>query len=165
MGIDDDFFDRGGDSLLAVIMLQDLEDVLGLTLQPGLLFEHPTVRALAAQVQNSIAQVARPILLSETRDKPALFMVLGVYVYRKLAVRLEGHYSVYGVYAGSELVMLESQDKMPTVPELASDYVEIIRRQQPNGPYRIGGNSFGGIVAYEVAQQLRAAARKWSLSG
>ncbi len=52
--------------------------------------------------------------------------------------------------------MLESPDKAPSVPELASDYVEIIRQHQPTGPYRIGGISFGGIVAYEVAQQLRA---------
>src|SRR5205814_7779484 len=90
------------------------------------------------------------------RDKPALFMLLGVQLYRSFAKRLEGQYSVFGVYAGRELVMLENLDQAPTVPELASDYVAIIRQHQPHGPYRIAGMSFGGIVAYEVAQQLRA---------
>jgi thioesterase domain-containing protein len=54
---------------------------------------------------------------------------------------------------------------MPTVQDLASDYVEMIRRQQPHGPYRIGGNSFGGIVAYEVAQQLRASGEEVAFIG
>ena len=85
-------------------------------------------------------------------------MLLGVQLYRPFARRLEGRYSLYGVYSGRELVMLESPDKAPSVPELASDYVEIIRHHQPTGPYRIGGISFGGIVAYEVAQQRASGA-------
>jgi amino acid adenylation domain-containing protein len=156
VGIDDDLFDCGGHSLLAVIILQQLEDTLGWSLPPGLLFEHPTPRGLAAHAQESISEVARPILLSETCDRPPLYMLLGVQLYRPFARRLEGHYSVYGVYAGRELAMLESPENAPSVPELASDYVEIIRRQQSSGPYRLGGVSFGGIVAYEVAQQLIA---------
>jgi thioesterase domain-containing protein len=64
---------------------------------------------------------------------------------------------VYGVYAPRELAMLEGQTDAATISELARDYVTIIRRKQPHGPYRIGGMSFGGIVAYEVAKQLEAA--------
>ena len=71
--------------------------------------------------------VPHPIRLSEACDKPVLYMLLGVHLYRPFAKRLEGQYSVYGVYAGRELVMLESQDKSITVPDLASDYVQIIR--------------------------------------
>lgn len=122
----------------------------------GLLFENTTVRALAEQVRDSMSHVPRPVPLSEVRDRPPLYMLLGVQLYGAFAKRVEGRYSVYGVYAGRELVMLESPDKAPTVPELASDYIEIIRRHQPQGPYRVAGISFGGIVAYEVAQQLRA---------
>ncbi len=61
--------------------------------------------------------------------------------------------------------MLESLNKAPTVPELASDYVEIIRQHQPHGPYRLAGLSFGGIVAYEVAQQLRASCEEVAFVG
>jgi amino acid adenylation domain-containing protein len=168
LGIDDDFFDRGGDSLLAVILIRTLENTLGLSLPPGALFEHPTVRGLAERVQGSLSTEPRPIRLNGGGgDLPPLFMLLGVHLYRELATRLEGQYAVYGVYAGRELVMFESADPRDklrpakpsavyTVAELARDYIEIIRRQQPRGPYRLVGMSFGGIVAYEVAQQLRA---------
>jgi len=165
VGLDDDFFDRGGHSLLAVMMVQELEKALGLTLPPGLLFEHTSVRALAAQARGTTSGAPRPIPLSETRDKPALYLLLGAHQYRPLARRLEGHYSVYGVYAASEFMILESLDKAPTVLDLAKEYIEIIRRHQPTGPYRIGGNSFGGIVAYEVAQQLRASGEEVAFVG
>jgi thioesterase domain-containing protein len=122
----------------------------------GLLFEHTTARALARQIRDSLAHEPRPVPLSATRDRPALFMLHGVQLYSAFAKRLDGQYAVYGVYSGRELLMFESSDTALTVPELARDYVEIIRRQQPHGPYRIAGISFGGIVAYEVAQQLRA---------
>ena len=65
VGLDDDFFDRGGHSLLAVMMLQELENSLGLSLPPGLLFEHTTVRALGEQARSSMSRVPRPIPLSE----------------------------------------------------------------------------------------------------
>src|SRR5262249_54162392 len=131
----------------------------------GLIFEHTTVRALAEQARNSMARGPRPIPLTETRDKPALYMLLGVQLYRPLARRLEGHYSVYGVYAGRELTILESLKQAPTVAELASEYVDIIRQHQPNGPYRVAGMSFGGIVAYEVAHQLRASGAEVAFVG
>ena len=59
------------------------------------------------------------------------------------------------MYASRELSLGEGAATAPSIPELAREYVAIIRRQQPRGPYRIGGMSFGGIVAYEVAQQLQ----------
>jgi amino acid adenylation domain-containing protein len=156
VGLDDDFFDRGGHSLLAVRMLQELENTIGLNVPPSVLFEHTTVRALAEQAQSSMSCEPRPIPLSEARDKPGLYRVLGVQVYGAFARRLEGRYTVYGVHAPRELEMLNSSVNAPSVTELASEYVEIIQKHQPNGPYRIGGFSFGGIVAYEAAQQLRA---------
>jgi thioesterase domain-containing protein len=52
--------------------------------------------------------------------------------------------------------MFEAGAAGPTVQELARDYIEVIREQQPHGPYRLLGMSFGGVVAYEVAQQLRS---------
>jgi amino acid adenylation domain-containing protein len=178
LGIDDDFFDLGGDSLMAVMLIRALENTLGLSLPPGALFEHPTVRGLAERVHGSLSTEPRPIRLNGGGDAlPPLFMLLGVHLYRELATRLEGRYAAYGVYAGRELVMFEptastestestvgggrrrpvKPSAVYSVAELARDYIQIIRRQQPRGPYRLVGMSFGGIVAYEVAQQLRGA--------
>lgn len=155
IGIDDDFFDLGGHSLLAVMVTQELENKLGLSLPPDILFQHATVRTLAEHAQNPSLSVPRPILLTDNSDKPSLFMIAGVHLYRGLAKLLEGHYSVYGVYASSELTLFEASDSAPSLSQLARDYVEIIRRQQPSGPYLLAGMSFGGIVVYEIAQQLR----------
>jgi amino acid adenylation domain-containing protein len=160
VAIDDDFFSLGGHSLLAVTVTQELENSLGLTLPPGTLFEHPTVRGLAQLAQNPAASVPRPILLSASAQGPALFMIAGVHLYRRLAQQLEGAYSVYGVYASTELVLFEAGAPPPPIAELAREYVQIIRRQQPAGPYRLAGISFGGILVFEVAQQLRAAGEK-----
>jgi amino acid adenylation domain-containing protein len=157
VGIDDDFFDLGGHSLLAVALIQELENVLGLTLSPGLLFEHTTVRTLAHHTRGELATEPKPIPLGTTTHHPPLFMLLGVHLYRGLAKLLDDQYSVYGVYAGSELLMFESTENTASVAELAREYVAIIRRAQPSGPYRLAGMSFGGIVAYEVAQQLQDA--------
>jgi amino acid adenylation domain-containing protein len=154
VGIDDDFFDLGGHSLLAVALIQELENVLGMTLSPGLLFEHTTVRTLAEHTRGELSTEPKPILLGKVSDRPPLFMLLGVHLYRELAKLLDA-YSVYGVYAGSELLMFESNENTASVEQLAREYVAIIRRVQPRGPYRLAGMSFGGIVAYEVAQQLQ----------
>ncbi|MBC8132440.1 MAG: amino acid adenylation domain-containing protein, partial [Deltaproteobacteria bacterium] len=165
IGRDDNFFDLGGHSLLAVMLLDQLENKLGVTFPPDVLFEHATVRALATYSQGSFTRDPRPILLNGNKDGPTLFVLVGVHLYRELAKQLEASYSVRAVYAGRELVMFDSPHHAPSVDELARDYVEIIRRHQPVGPYRLVGMSFGGIVAYEVARQLRKAGQEVGFLG
>jgi amino acid adenylation domain-containing protein len=163
IGVEDDFFDVGGHSLLAVIAMQEIESALGITIPPHILFEHATARALAAHAADAAKGDSRPILLNAKPtahggpSRPPLFMVSGIHLYRDLAKHMEGRYSAYGVFAGHEIGTPETATKLVSVPDLARDYIEIIRRQQPVGPYRLLGYSFGGLVAYEVAQQLRAA--------
>jgi len=157
VSIDEDFFDLGGHSLTGVLLLTQLRERLGLTVAPSLLFEHGSVRALARAVSSASPTREQgeqlPVLLSQHTGQPELFMLLGVHLYRELARSLEGHFSVYGVFAGSELE-LAATAPAPSVAALARQYIALIRRVQPVGPYRLGGMSFGGIVAYEVAQQL-----------
>lgn len=157
IGIDDDFFDLGGHSLLAVTLLADLENVLGIAFPPSVIFEGATVRRLADQSRSSFSNIPKPIPLNMGGPGTPLYTLVGIHLYRELAKRLEGKVPVYAVYAGRELVMFESTEQTPSVVDLAREYVEIIRRHQPKGPYRLLGMSFGGIVAFEVAQQLRAA--------
>lgn len=165
VALDDDFFALGGHSLSAVMLIHELENALGLSIDPGVLFEHGSVRALACHAQGSFSSEPRPIPLSENLDAPALFMLAGVHLYRDFARELEGHYAVYGVYVGRELVVFEDAQAVPSVVDLARDYLEVIRRAQPHGPYRLAGMSFGGIVAYEAAQQLIAAGEEVEFLG
>ena len=155
VGVDDNFFDLGGDSLLGVVALEEIGRAIGTTLPPHVLFENGTVRALASLAPS--AAESKPILLNRTSSAPALFMLSGIHLYRELAKRLEGRCSSYGVFAPREVEALAPVSSPHAVEDLARDYVAIIRRQDPVGPYRLLGFSFAGLVAYEVARQLRAA--------
>ena len=165
VGIEDDFFELGGHSLLAVALTQKLQNTVGLSIGPGALFERPTVRALVEYARGEQDEALRPILLTQQAPPRSLFLIAGVHLYRAVAKHLEGQYAVYGVYAGQELSLFEMGRAAPPVAQLAAQYIEIIRRVQPQGPYRLGGMSFGGIVVYEVAQQLRAAGHAVSFLG
>jgi thioesterase domain-containing protein/acyl carrier protein len=155
IGVEDSFFDLGGDSLLAVVALQEVADAIGMKVPPHVLFESATVRGFAADIEGGVPSASRPILLNERGAGPDVFAISGGYTYRKLAEHLEGHCNLYGVLAQGELGAFEAGDDFRSIEELARDYVGIIRRQQRHGPYWILGYSFAGIVAYEVAQQLR----------
>jgi amino acid adenylation domain-containing protein len=158
VGADDDFFALGGHSLRAILLMEALYERLGVQVSPALLFSHTTVRTLAAALEGEpCSERARPILLNHSPEAPPLFLLMGVQLYRSLARELEGQLAVYGVYADSELTLLDDPDATPSVETFATLYIEAIRSKQARGPYRVGGMSFGGIVAYEVARQLRAA--------
>jgi len=145
-------------------MLQ-LERVLGMALPAGTLFQCGSVRALAAYTEGHAAHDPRPVNLSRRRSGPRLFMVAGVHVYRELARRLEDTFQVFAVFTGCELTLLSSANQSPRVEDLARDYLTLIRREQPHGPYYLGGTSFGGILVYEVAQQLARAGEQVAFVG
>ncbi len=157
VGAEDRFFDLGGDSLLGVVALEEIERAIGVAIPPHVLFESGTVRALASHSQSGGPTESRPISLNEKSSGPSIFMLSGIHIYRALAKRLEGKYAAYGVFARREVGAFDPASGSHSVEELARDYVEIIRSQQPAGPYRLLGYSFAGLVAFEVAQQLRAA--------
>ena len=161
VGAEDEFFDLGGDSLLGMVALAEIEKELNVALPPSLLFEHGTVRALAAYREegdfSDYDGLPRPILLNGLLpDGPPLFMLSGVHAYRELAKRLDGCCTAYGIFTRGEIEAFDPERGVQTVECLARDYVRILRAAQPHGPYRILGYSFSGIVAYEVARQLRA---------
>jgi len=164
VSVDESFFDLGGDSLLGVVLLEEIRRVTGVAIAPEFLFDGGSVRALAQQVRTSgMARNPRPILLNAKVPGPALFMLSGVHIYRKLAKRLEGTCSAYGVFTQREVGSFEGTGAKHSVQELAREYLEIIRAEQPAGPYRLLGYSFAGFVAYEVAQQIRASGEEVSL--
>jgi amino acid adenylation domain-containing protein len=157
VGVEDSFFDLGGDSLRGVVALEEIELAIGVAIPPHVLFESGTVRALANHSPSDGPGESRPILLGEKSSGPPLFMLSGIHVYRELARRLKGRCSSYGVFTRRELGAFVPASGFHSIEDLARDYLAIIRRQQPAGPYRLLGYSFAGIVAYELAQQLRAA--------
>lgn len=155
--IDEDFFLGGGHSLSAVNVLRALDERLGVRLPLGALFEAPTVRGLSARMEGSEALKPKAHLLAGAPGAPPFFLVLGLHIYRGLAQRIAAAgYAVYGIYVLQEDSLLDPDVKSPSVRELAEAYAAVIREHPRRGPHRVAGISFGGIIAYEVAQQLLA---------
>jgi non-ribosomal peptide synthetase component F/thioesterase domain-containing protein/acyl carrier protein len=157
IAITDNFFDIGGNSLLAVRLFAEIDRELGKKLPLATLFEAPTIEELANILRQKgwSPSWSSLVTIKSGGSKSPLFCVhaIGgnVLSYRNLAKYLDDDRPVYGLQVRG----LDGQQAPHTrIEDMAGDYVEEIRRIQPNGPYFLGGHSFGGLVAFEMAQQL-----------
>ncbi|HZF07305.1 MAG TPA: amino acid adenylation domain-containing protein [Thermoanaerobaculia bacterium] len=156
VGVKDGFFDLGGHSLRVVSLLSRIEKRFGRPLSVAVLLEAQTVERLAAVLRRGGPVARSPLLpLQVGVSGPALFCVhpLGgsALCYQSLARQLGPQQPVYGLDA---LHLLGAEQLYRSLEEMASAYVEAVRRQQPRGPYLLTGWSFGGLVAFEMARQL-----------
>jgi thioesterase domain-containing protein len=157
---DQSFFELGGHSLLAIRLLSKLNEHAHEPIDLGTIFAGPTVRDIAQRLETggrrSVPTLV-PLNRVESSETP-LFAICGVHLYADLARALEHERTVYGTFLPIEAEALVSggQGRRLDVREMAAQYVALIRETRPHGPYLLGGASFGGILAYEMAQQLRA---------
>jgi phthiocerol/phenolphthiocerol synthesis type-I polyketide synthase E len=155
---DQNFFDLGGDSSLAVRMFVEIEKAFGVKLPLATLYDAPTVTELALVIGGEAASTGwSPLVAIQTQgSRPPLFCMHGaggtVLMYRELSRRLGGDQPFYGLQAQG---LDGSCAPLTTIEEMAAVYVKEIRKLQPAGPYFISGYCMGGTVAYEVAQQLQ----------
>ncbi|WP_104491339.1 type I polyketide synthase [Paracoccus denitrificans] len=177
VGAADSFFDLGGHSLIAVRMFGQLRKKFGVDLPISTLFEAPTIAELAALVEErtgprelvspdnvrELPVSARPrfrflVDMGGRGDGTPFFMVAGMFGnimnLRQLAQRLGPDRRFWGIQARG---LLGDDKPHEDLAEAARDYIEELRQVQPEGPYLIGGFSGGGLTAYEMARQLRAA--------
>ena len=159
IGVQDNFFDLGGHSLLAVRLMHQIEQEFDKNLPISALLQAPTVELLADILrQEGCPRTWSSLVPIQPRgSKPPLFCIHGgggaVMVYRDLAQAMGSDQPIYGLQArGLDGV----QACLRRVEDMAAHYLEEIRAVQPQGPYYLGGLSFGGTVAYEMAQQLLA---------
>ena len=168
IGALDNFFELGGDSLLAIQVIAQMRDAFHVDLAPHSLLHQPTIAALAATIGGTSAgaehratpaRQLHPSLVNLQPDgrKTPLFLVHpiggGVYIYRELAHLLGPDQPVYGLQAQG---FDGKAEPLTRVEDMAARYIEAISAVQPEGPYLVGGSSFGGVVAFEIAQRLRA---------
>ncbi|HEX3126564.1 MAG TPA: amino acid adenylation domain-containing protein, partial [Thermoanaerobaculia bacterium] len=167
LGVHDDFFELGGSSLMAVQLGSRLRQALDVDLPVDFLFQAPTVAAQAELVARLRPQegetVERPrssclVPLQKGDGLPPLFMVHqvggNVYTFRVLAQALGRDRPVYGLRSRG---LEAGEEPFATVEEMAEHYLELVRGVQRSGPYRIGGASMGGMIAFEMAHRLREA--------
>ena len=156
ISIRDNFFDLGGHSLLGASLISEIEKVFESNLSLATLFQSPTVeqlaRVLRSQKQSSLWYSLVPI--QPSGSLPPLFGIHHIY-FKDLTRYLGPQQPIYALHYG----MGESTNKamsLPNIEDLAAHYIEEMRSLQPQGPYYLMGLSFGGVVAFEMAQQLFA---------
>jgi thioesterase domain-containing protein/acyl carrier protein len=166
IGLDENFFELGGNSLTAVRMFGQLRKALGSELPLATLFDAPTIERLAAVVQ---AGGWRPPTRSLVAIQPGgsrrpLFLVPGVggnvLIFARLANFLGTEQPLYGLQARG---LDGDETPLKTIEAIAKAYIDEIRSVQPHGPYFLGGACMGGVVAFEMAQQFAAAGEQVAL--
>jgi amino acid adenylation domain-containing protein len=156
VGVDDDFFALGGSSVLVIEARARLEKEFGVELPLRVFFETPTVSAIVPQLDRPGA-VNQPFAVTLKRgrsDVPPLLCVVGIDQYQDVALALPGARPVVGLHVPVRYD--PSREPYPAIEEVARQYVELVRREQPKGPYHLAGLCFGGVVAFEAARQLEA---------
>ncbi|RYH01248.1 KR domain-containing protein [Salipiger sp. IMCC34102] len=182
VGIADSFFDLGGHSLIAVRLFSQIKKAYRVEFPISTLFEAPTIAACAALIEDRIGPAAAPA--GDDGDTPPaasaaparrsrhlvamhddacghgtpFFLVAGMFGnvmnLRYLASLLQSDRPVYGLQARG---LFRGDAPHESFAEAARDYIAEIRQVQPRGPYTLGGYSGGGLIAFEVAQQLTQA--------
>ena len=154
----DNFFELGGHSLLAARVLAQIERVFGRRLKLATLFSAPTVRELATILSRPDMRefdFRQMVKIQPYGSKPALIAINNTGVYYGLAKCLGDDQPVVSLQLFDPSVRTA---KMPdTLEEIASGYVDLIRRVQPQAPYVLMGWCVAGALAFEIARQLTEA--------
>ena len=160
VGTNENFFELGGTSLLALACCKELEQQLDVEVAPALLLQLPTPSSLARGMAEGGArrEDSRAIVPMQTSgQRPPLFLVHGkggdVFGWAELSRALPAGRPIYGVQA------LRTSNGSPvhhSTEEMAGHYVGEIRAIQPAGPYHVCGISSGGRLAWAIAEILAA---------
>jgi thioesterase domain-containing protein len=166
IGVDDDFFEAGGDSLLAAQMLLEAEQVTRKLLRGRILPVPATIQAFERIIADA-PPLGEEALVTKIRDGhcgTAFFYCHGDYMFGgryayKLADLLGGDHAFYLLNNYD----LSGRKAVPSIEELAHGYLPAIVAAQPAGAIRLGGHCNGGLMAVELAAQLRAIGREVDL--
>ncbi|WP_253900255.1 condensation domain-containing protein [Corallococcus carmarthensis] len=157
IGVTRSFFDLGGHSLLAVKLMARIREHFHRELPLAALFQAPTVETLARLLGQAPTVFSPLVPIQREGTRRPFFCVHpvggNVLAYAALAKQLGPEQPFYGLQSQG---LDGSRPPLDSVEAMAALYVAAVRTVQPHGPYRLGGWSMGGVVAFEMARQLQA---------
>jgi Thioesterase domain/Phosphopantetheine attachment site len=157
VGIRENFFDLGGNSLDAARVIDVILVEFGVQLPLNVLTEHPTVERLSSLLRDQAGRLSGPLVAIQDGDgtRPPLFLVHPdngqAAPYCRLAHALGEEFAVSGLQA---VGLYSDEEPGRTVPAMADAYVDAVRAVRPTGPYLLGGCGIGAAIAYEMAVRL-----------
>lgn len=159
IGIEDDFFDVGGHSLLAVQIMTRIEKRMGPKLPIAILFQYRTIKSLSRFIEkdNIKTEWKYIVPIKASGTKPPIYIVpgvgLNVMTFSDLSQHVDAGQPVFGLQG----IGLDGTDiPVNTISDIASAYIAEIVEHNPYGPYVIAGYSIGGFIAVEIIRQLKA---------
>ncbi len=162
--LSDNFFEIGGHSLIAVQVMTHLEKELGTKLPLSILFEFPTIKQLARAVESKHKRKSKwksLVAIKSTGSKLPLYIIPGsgasLLPFYAIAKNLAADQPLFGLQPKG---LNGDEPPLASVVAIASHFVAEILKHNPQGPYSLAGYSFGGIIAYEMAQQLQKAGKE-----
>jgi len=159
MGTDSNFFQLGGNSLLAMEVMEKINRHFNTRLPADLLFQRPTIRQLGQAITERNIRTHLHHL-REAKEGPALFFPHPATGMGHVYGSLRPHLDAIDVYSLSNDRFGCSENPYRSMEEMARAYVAAIVETRPRGPYWIGGFCTGGVVAFEIARQIEEAGRE-----
>jgi amino acid adenylation domain-containing protein len=159
IGVTDDFFDLGVTSFMAAALFASIEHELGSSLPLGAIFRAPTIEKLAELIgaEEKGARWTSLIPIQPTGTKPPIFCIHGgagtILHLAPLARRLGPDQPFYGLQSRG---LYGGAPPLKSVEDMATHYLKEMRQVWPSGPWYLAGYCFGSLVAFELAQRLRA---------
>jgi thioesterase domain-containing protein/acyl carrier protein len=159
IGVEDSFFDLGGDSLSAIDLMLTVEKEFQCRLPITALIQSPTIAALATLLRQDGKAISLGCLvpIRALGSRPPLFCIHAdgsVFIYRRFAEYLHPDVPIYGLQAHG--LADPKQEPYTHVEEMAAHYIREIRIVQPQGPFHLCAFSAGGLIIFEMARQLQA---------
>ncbi|EDP70118.1 Amino acid adenylation [Flavobacteriales bacterium ALC-1] len=157
------FFELGGHSIIAIKVISQIENKMGEILPLSALMVYPTIEKLASSIDRSVKKQSLGSLvpLKPEGTKTPLYIVHGahfdVYLFNDLARELDEDQPVYAIQPKG---LNGIDEPLDSIYEMAAYYIAKMEISNPDGPYALAGFSMGGIIAYEMAKQLKAKGKK-----
>jgi acetoacetyl-CoA synthetase len=163
--VDDNFFDLGGDSSLALQLFNEIALACGRELPPVTIYVAPTITALAAVLEEPAHLRLPPLVsLKEGSKKPPLFITHGLGGSVIDFFQVVKHIRIQNPIQGMQAKGIDgTEEPFDRIEDMAKFHLNAIRQVQPHGPYLLAGYSLGGLVALEMAQQLKASGEEVAL--